>query len=194
MKQALGILTVLAVLGWLAGCAQQAATAPAAAPAAQPAAAAPAPAQPQALAEPAAKPEEAKPAEPSAPQPADAAPPGAAATVTIAAGVEMRIIYFDFDKYDIKPEFRDAIKYNAQQLNKDTSLRVTVEGHCDERGSTEYNLALGERRATAVQKALAAEGVDAKRMKVVSYGEERPVDPGHDEAAWAKNRRGLLSQ
>ena len=185
MKQALGILTVLAVLGWLAGCAQQAATAPT--PAAQPAAAPAAAAPPPAAAAPEAKPAEAAPK-------AVEAPPGAAVTEVIAGGIELRIIYFDFDKYDIKPEFRDAIKYNAQQLNKDASLRVTVEGHCDERGSTEYNLALGERRATAVQKALASEGVDAKRMKVVSYGEERPVDPGHDEGAWAKNRRSLVSQ
>jgi peptidoglycan-associated lipoprotein len=108
--------------------------------------------------------------------------------------MELKTVYFDFDKYDIKPEFKDAIKYNAQQLNKDKSVKVTVEGHCDERGSTEYNLALGERRATAVQKALVADGVDGKRLKVVSYGEERPVDPGHDETAWAKNRRSALSQ
>lgn len=183
MKQALGILTMLAVVGWLAGCAQQAATAPTPPPPKPPAE------QPKPEA---AKPEEPKPAEQPSGQVMQATP--GAATVTTANGVQLRIIYFDFDKYDIKPEFRDAIKFNAQQLNKDASMRVTVEGHCDERGSTEYNLALGERRATAVQKALASEGVDAKRMKVVSYGEERPVDPGHDEAAWAKNRRGLISQ
>ncbi len=185
MKQALGVLTVLAMVGWLAGCATQGATT-------QTPTAAPKPestkteAKPQVQQE--AKPAEAKPAE----QPMQATP--GVAVVTLASGIEFKVIYFDFDKYDIKPEYRDAIKFDAQQLNKDTNLRVTLEGHCDERGSTEYNLALGERRATAVQKALAAEGVDAKRLKVVSYGEERPVDSGHDEGAWAKNRRSLVSQ
>lgn len=186
IKHALWMLSVLAIVGWLAGCAQQGATAQA------PATEAAKPAESQPAAQPGAKPEETKPAE----QPAQAseAPGGAATITTLSNGMEFKIVYFDFDKYNIKPEFQEAIKFNAAELNKDPSLKVTVEGHCDERGSTEYNLALGERRATAVEKALVAEGVDAKRMKVVSYGEERPVDPGHNEAAWAKNRRSVISQ
>jgi peptidoglycan-associated lipoprotein len=103
-------------------------------------------------------------------------------------------VFFDFDKYDIKPEFLDAIRKNAQALRDNPDLRVVVEGHCDERGTTEYNLALGERRANAVRNALIDEGIAADRMTIVSFGEERPVDPGHNEEAWAKNRRSVLSQ
>lgn len=199
IKQALWMISVAALATWLGACTQtaQTATTPAAPPPAAPAAQpqpeakpeAPAAAQPQAP-----KPEESK---PEAPKPAEQAAPTvpaqAPAAVVVAPGMELKIIYFDFDKYDIKPEFRDAIKFNAQELNKNRSVKVTIEGHADERGTTEYNLALGERRAVAVQKALIAEGVDGSRLKVVSYGEERPVDPGHDEAAWAKNRRGQFS-
>jgi peptidoglycan-associated lipoprotein len=193
IKHALWILSILAIAAWLGGCGQQAATTQA------PAAAAPTAAKPEA-AKPEAQPEAAKPeaAKPEAAKPAEQptvqqATPGAV-TVTLPTGMQLKIVYFDFDKYDIKPEFRDAIKYNADTLNKDKNVKVTIEGHCDERGSTEYNLALGERRATAVQKALVSQGVAGNRLKIVSYGEERPVDQGHDEAAWAKNRRGSMSQ
>ena len=182
MKHALWMLSVLAVVAWIGGCAQQGATAT------TPASGTPAATSSQPNANPAANP-----ASTSSGQ-QTASTTGGATTITMADGMQLKTVYFDFDKYDIKPEFRDAIKFNATELNKDKSVKVTVEGHCDERGSTEYNLALGERRATAVQKALVSQGVDGKRLKVVSYGEERPVDPGHDETAWAKNRRSVLSQ
>jgi peptidoglycan-associated lipoprotein len=103
------------------------------------------------------------------------------------------LVYFDFDKYNIKPEFDSVIKDNAKKLMDNASMNVTIEGHCDERGTEEYNLALGERRAEAVRKALIAAGVPASRLKTISYGEERPVDPGHNEEAWAKNRRSVLT-
>jgi peptidoglycan-associated lipoprotein len=103
-----------------------------------------------------------------------------------------KVVYFDFDKSDIKPEFMESILENADRLKADSSMKVTIEGHCDERGTNEYNLALGQRRAEAVRKALIAEGVDAAQLKTISYGEERPADSGHDEEAWAKNRRGEI--
>jgi peptidoglycan-associated lipoprotein len=86
-------------------------------------------------------------------------------------------------------EARAALDANAAVLKKYPTWVVTIEGHCDERGTAEYNLALGERRAAAAQSYLAALGIPASRIKTVSYGKEFPFDPGHDEAAWAKNRR-----
>ncbi len=105
---------------------------------------------------------------------------------------DFKVVYFDFDKYNIKSEFKAAIKENAQRLGADKD-KVVIEGHCDERGSNEYNLALGQRRAEALRQALVAEGVPAGLLKTISYGEERPVDPGHTEEAWAKNRRAVLT-
>jgi peptidoglycan-associated lipoprotein len=98
-------------------------------------------------------------------------------------------VYFDYDKSDIRGDQRDRISTNADIFRKWGEWQVSIEGYCDERGTVEYNLALGERRATSAKQALAAAGVDATRITTVSYGEERPADPGHDEAAWAKNRR-----
>lgn len=98
-------------------------------------------------------------------------------------------VYFDFDRSDIRPDQRGAINTNADIFRKWTEWSVSVEGHCDERGTAEYNLALGERRAMSAKQALAAAGIEAVRVSTVSYGEERPVDPGHSEAAWARNRR-----
>lgn len=101
-------------------------------------------------------------------------------------------IYFDFDKYEIKPEFFPAINHDAETLAQAPNVHVVIEGHCDERGTTEYNLALGQRRAVAVYNALAAQSVAKDRMKTISYGKENPVDPGHNEQAWAKNRYGAF--
>ncbi|MBI3991802.1 MAG: peptidoglycan-associated lipoprotein Pal [Candidatus Lambdaproteobacteria bacterium] len=105
---------------------------------------------------------------------------------------EFKPVFFDFDKYDIKPEFVAVIKENAGVLKGDANMKVVIEGHCDERGTTEYNLALGERRARAVRSALIDEGVNPTQLKMVSYGEERPADLGHNEAAWEKNRRAVI--
>jgi peptidoglycan-associated lipoprotein len=98
-------------------------------------------------------------------------------------------IYFDFDKYDLRTDARTILDRKASFLNQNSSVRVQIEGHCDERGTVEYNLALGERRANAAKQYLTTAGISAGRLSTISYGEERPLDPGHNEAAWAKNRR-----
>jgi peptidoglycan-associated lipoprotein len=99
-----------------------------------------------------------------------------------------RVFYFDFDKSDLRPEVTAQLdRYVALLRNGSQSLRL--EGHADERGTTEYNLALGERRAKAVADYLTASGISAARIETVSYGEERPAAPGHDEESWALNRR-----
>jgi peptidoglycan-associated lipoprotein len=101
----------------------------------------------------------------------------------------MRIVYFGYDSAELSAEARAALDVNAGVLKKYPAWTVTIEGHCDERGTAEYNLALGERRAAAAQSYMVALGVPASRVKTVSYGKEFPFDPGHDEAAWARNRR-----
>jgi len=98
-------------------------------------------------------------------------------------------ILFDYDKYNLKPEAREMLKKDAAWLAKHKNYNVTIEGNCDERGTVEYNLALGERRAAEAMKYFVELGIDKKRIKTISYGKERPLDPGHNEEAWAKNRR-----
>ncbi len=108
-----------------------------------------------------------------------------------AAGVP-RIVYFDFDSFVIKDEFRPLIEAQAKRLTAARNQRVTIEGHTDERGGREYNLALGQKRAEAVQRSLALLGVSDNQLESVSFGKERPAVQGSDEAAWAKNRRAEL--
>ena len=103
-----------------------------------------------------------------------------------------RVVYFDFDSFVVKEEFRPIIEGNAKALNADRKKRVVVEGHTDERGGREYNLALGQKRAEAVTRSLALLGVTDAQLEAVSYGEERPAAQGSDEATWAKNRRAEL--
>lgn len=98
-------------------------------------------------------------------------------------------IHFDFDQYVLTTEAKDILARNADLLKSAPSVKVQIEGHCDERGSDEYNLALGEKRALATKNYLASLGVAADRMSIISYGEETPLDPAHTEAAWAQNRR-----
>ena len=105
------------------------------------------------------------------------------------ARLNQRIIYFDFDNADIRPEFKDIIAAHAGRLSRNPSLKVRLEGHTDERGSREYNIGLGERRAQSVRRALMLLGVGEGQITTVSYGEERPAVQGSDEVAWAKNRR-----
>lgn len=100
-----------------------------------------------------------------------------------------RVVYFDFDKSDIKGEFRDIIQAHAQYLANNANVSITLEGHADERGTREYNVALGERRANAVRDMLTLQGASSSQIRVVSYGEERPASLGHDEDSWALNRR-----
>ncbi len=102
---------------------------------------------------------------------------------------KQRTIYFDFDKSEIKPEFRELLQAHGEFLAKHPEINVVLEGHADERGTPEYNIALGERRAKAVADIFRTLGVSDSQMQIVSYGEERPVDPRHNEEAWAKNRR-----
>lgn len=127
-------------------------------------------------------------------QPAKAPEPPApeqSAKVEAAATVEASIndINYDFDSSIIRPDAREILKANADIFLKKGAVRIAVEGHCDERGTAEYNMALGERRAQEAKKYLVNLGVKATQIKTVSYGEERPLDPANNENAWAKNRR-----
>lgn len=101
-------------------------------------------------------------------------------------------VFFDFDKSDIKPEGQQTLERQAAWLKKYANVKVTVEGHCDDRGTREYNLALGERRAEAGKRALIALGIDSKRVATISYGKERPSVVGDNEAAWAQNRNDIM--
>ncbi len=105
------------------------------------------------------------------------------------AKFENEDIHFDFDKYYIRPDAAEILKKKAQWLKEHPEVHLLIEGHCDERGTEEYNLALGERRANSAKEFLVSLGIDPKRISVISYGEERPVDPRSCEEAWAKNRR-----
>ena len=98
-------------------------------------------------------------------------------------------IYFDFDSTNLSEKSRTSLTKNAELLKKNPTAKITIEGNCDERGSEEYNLALGEKRAKAAAKYLTTLGVAEDRVAIISYGKEKPADAGHDEAAWAKNRR-----
>jgi peptidoglycan-associated lipoprotein len=98
-------------------------------------------------------------------------------------------IYFDFDRSEIRPDARRVLENNARWFRENPSARVKIEGHCDERGTNEYNIALGQRRAEATKRFLAAMGVDSSRISTMSYGEERPVCSDHQEGCWQQNRR-----
>jgi peptidoglycan-associated lipoprotein len=134
--------------------------------------------------------------------------PGGSATATAAVSVnappppapapapvrdfnqEVRDAFFDYDKSDIRPDAREALSKTADFLKSEPSIRVTIEGHCDERGSTEYNLGLGDRRAAAVKEYLVSLGISADRMTTVSFGKEKPFCMEHNETCWQQNRRG----
>jgi len=100
-----------------------------------------------------------------------------------------RSVYFDFDKSNIKPEFNPLVEAHAGYMTGHASATIRIEGNCDERGSREYNLALGQRRADSLRKAMVLLGVSDQRIETVSWGKEKPRAPGHNEAAWAQNRR-----
>lgn len=110
----------------------------------------------------------------------------------------LQTIYFDFDRYNIRPDQAPILNANAEKIKSalaaSPNTYILIEGHCDERGTQEYNMALGERRALSVRDYLINLGVPARNLLTVSYGEERPVDPGRNEAAWARNRRAEFSQ
>ena len=172
----------------LAGCAKRPATTQASAPAptAPPAATPASPAQPPAG--PAAG------APRPAPSPAAPAAPGAAAAARpvpkeLTAITDLTDVFFDFDKYDIRPGDAKVLDANAVWLKANPNHLVLIEGHCDERGTNEYNLALGERRAKSTMNYLVSQGVQASRVTIISYGEERPQCTEKNEPCWGKNRR-----
>jgi peptidoglycan-associated lipoprotein len=101
----------------------------------------------------------------------------------------LKDIHFDFDKYDILQGDAEILKGNAALLVKFPNVKIQIEGHCDERGTVEYNLALGERRANSTKNYMISLGISGNRISTISYGKERPMDPAHNEDAWAKNRR-----
>ena len=102
---------------------------------------------------------------------------------------DLQPIYFDFDKYNLRPGDREILNRNTKVLKKNPNVKIRIEGNCDERGSVEYNLALGERRARAAMEYLINLGIAPDRISIISYGKEKPKYPGHNEEAWAKNRR-----
>jgi peptidoglycan-associated lipoprotein len=185
-------LLVVAVVG--SGCAKRPATTQAAAPAPTgTASTTPAPGSQQA------QPGTQGPSQGSSMQPpagtsptpgtATATPPPRPAVKDFAAVPELQDIYFDFDKYDIRPADARTLDANAAYLKSNPNSLVLIEGHCDERGTNEYNLALGERRAKSTMNYLVSQGVQANRITIISYGEERPACTDKSEACWAKNRR-----
>ena len=115
--------------------------------------------------------------------------PGDAQAAEMQRRLAQRVIYFDFDNAEIRTEYRDIVAAHAANLSRTASMKVRLEGHADERGSREYNIGLGERRAQSVRRALMLQGVGDAQIVTVSYGEERPAQAGSDEAVWAKNRR-----
>jgi peptidoglycan-associated lipoprotein len=121
---------------------------------------------------------------PPPPTPEPAPPPAPRITTS-----DFRPVFFDFDSYTLREDARGALDANAKVLRDNPSITVTIEGHADERGTSEYNQALGERRAQAARDYLVAAGIATSRIQIISYGKERPFDPGHDESAWAQNRR-----
>jgi len=178
---ALSSLLVAAVV--LSGCAKRPATLQAAAPAPTGAASTTA-----------ATPPAAAPSQPMQSGPTTSAPtptPSTARPVVtdFAAIAELADVFFDFDKYDIRPTDAKTLDANANWLKSNPNHLVLIEGHCDERGTNEYNLALGERRAKSTMNYLVSQGVQANRITIISYGEERPQCTEHNEACWAKNRR-----
>lgn len=122
-----------------------------------------------------------------APVAADSAAGTAAGPANVA-----RIIYFDYDSYVIKPQFQSLLEGHARFLKANTGRKVSIEGHTDERGGREYNLALGQRRSEAVRRALGLLGVSDSQVEAVSFGKEKPVAMGSDEASWAQNRRAEI--
>ena len=103
--------------------------------------------------------------------------------------MSIRDAFFDFDDASLRPDAKTALENNARFLESNGVAKAIIEGHCDERGSVEYNLALGERRAKAAKEFLVSYGIASNRLTTISYGKERPFDAGHDESAWSKNRR-----
>ncbi len=177
------VVPLLALTLFLVGCPKRPATTGAVAPA---------PSAPQAAPAPAAT--APAPATTTAPAPAPVPAPAPAPAPMVkpsefSPNTNLKAIYFDFDKYNIRPDDAKALDGDAAWLKANANNLVLIEGHCDERGTNEYNLALGEKRAKAAMNYLVAQGVQASRITIISYGKERPVCTEKTEACWAKNRR-----
>jgi len=108
------------------------------------------------------------------------------------ASSELQTVYFAFDSYALSGDTRAQLKNNLSWLKANSTAKVQIEGHCDEKGTVEYNMALGDRRANAVKSFLVKSGIEKSRIDTISYGKERPADSGHDESAWSKNRRAVF--
>jgi peptidoglycan-associated lipoprotein len=135
---------------------------------------------------------------PAPPPPAPSAPPPVQSRVLPGSAEDFRVnvgdtVHFAFDKYNVQDTDKSTLDKQAAWLQRYPSVRVTVEGHCDERGTREYNLALGARRANAVKEYLVSQGVSAARIETVSYGKERPICTESNESCWAQNRRGVTT-
>ncbi|MGC9324196.1 MAG: peptidoglycan-associated lipoprotein Pal [Desulfomonilia bacterium] len=114
-------------------------------------------------------------------------------SVSFVTGLEDKRINFDFDTYTLSQESRNVLSEIYAYLKETPHVKIQIEGHCDERGTNEYNVALGDRRAASAKNYLVSLGIDPVRITMISYGEEQPTDPGHSEEAWAKNRRDQFS-
>ena len=158
------IVSLAVVAGIAAGCAKKAKEAPPEPP--------PAPAQAE-----------------TPPTPPPVPPPPPPAPEPVQTRVEFEAAFFDFDSFALRDDARSALDRDARMLRDNGGASVTIEGHCDERGTVEYNQALGERRAQAARDYLVSAGIDASRIQIISYGKERPFSDGHDESAWQQNRR-----
>jgi peptidoglycan-associated lipoprotein len=181
------VATLVLSTALFAGCAKRPATTAASAPAPTGTAATTGATGGAAQQQPSAPPAAAQPPATAAPQaPTAAARPSPKEFTAIP---ELKPIYFDFDKYDIRPADAKILDANAQWLKSNANQLVLIEGHCDERGTNEYNLALGERRAKSTMNYLVSQGVQANRITIISYGEERPVCTQKNEECWSKNRR-----
>jgi peptidoglycan-associated lipoprotein len=189
-RSALLVAPLLGLTLFLAGCPKRPATSVASAPAPGVAApAAPSAAAPAAPMTPSAPPAAAAPATPT-PAPAAPAPAGAPPKPSeFQVNANLKDIHFDFDKYNIRPGDASILDANAAWLKQNPGNLILVEGHCDERGTAEYNLALGERRAKSTMNYLVSQGVAANRITIISYGKERPLCTEKTEACWAQNRR-----
>lgn len=119
-------------------------------------------------------------------------PPAAPASAAVEEAI-FENIHFDFDKFFIRPDDKPRLEKVAENMKKNRDAKILIEGHCDERGTGEYNMALGDRRANSAKKYLTALGIDGGRLSTVSYGKERPLYPEHNEGAWAKNRRAVFT-
>lgn len=171
------LIALAALVLLVPACSKSAPPAPAPAPAVE--APAPAPVEtPSPQPEPAADWEE-----------ADEPDPGYLSAADINAKHLLKTVYFDYDRAEIRPDQRATLQANAAWLRDHADVRIVLEGHCDERGTRDYNMALGDRRSQATREYLISLGVDASRIETISYGEERPVAPGQDESAWSQNRR-----